>query len=170
MNRKLLPRLLFLTFLLISTGPVVAGDYKVEALIFENLEQHSAYEDQDYQLPQKPAGDAPHWPLKASMLLQQSAAIKSSPEYRLLRYLSWGQESLPLSESASRQINDTHINGWIKIYAGQLLFANLDLDVFGYRMVEKRRLKLNELHYFDHPRFGVLLRVSRLEAEAAEEQ
>ena len=34
----------------------------------------------------------------------------------------------------------------------------------GYRMVEKRRLKLNERHYFDHPKFGLLVQVSRLEA------
>ena len=49
------------------------------------------------------------------------------------------------------------------------MFANLDLDFNGYRMTEKRRLKLNEKHYFDHPKFGVLLRVSRLEDKAEEE-
>lgn len=30
---------------------------------------------------------------------------------------------------------------------------------------ETRKMKLNELHYFDHPLFGVLLRVSRLNVE-----
>ena len=30
---------------------------------------------------------------------------------------------------------------------------------------ESRRMKLNELHYFDHPVFGILVRVSRLNAE-----
>lgn len=29
------------------------------------------------------------------------------------------------------------------------------------RMVETRRIKLNELHYFDHPLFGVIIQVSR---------
>ena len=30
------------------------------------------------------------------------------------------------------------------------------------RLRESRKIKLNEIHYFDHPLFGVLLRVSRL--------
>ena len=30
------------------------------------------------------------------------------------------------------------------------------------RLVESRRIKLNELHYFDHPLFGILVQVSRL--------
>jgi hypothetical protein len=30
------------------------------------------------------------------------------------------------------------------------------------RLTESRKIKLNELHYFDHPLFGVLLQVSRL--------
>ena len=31
------------------------------------------------------------------------------------------------------------------------------------RLTESRRIKLNELHYFDHPLFGVIIQVSRLE-------
>lgn len=30
---------------------------------------------------------------------------------------------------------------------------------------ESRRIKLNELHYFDHPMFGIILQVSRLDTE-----
>lgn len=33
------------------------------------------------------------------------------------------------------------------------------------RLKEIRRIKLNEIQYFDHPRFGVILQVSRLEEE-----
>lgn len=33
------------------------------------------------------------------------------------------------------------------------------------QMKETRRIKLNELHYFDHPLFGVVMRVTRLEVE-----
>lgn len=33
------------------------------------------------------------------------------------------------------------------------------------QMKETRRVKLNELHYFDHPLFGVIMRVTRLELE-----
>jgi hypothetical protein len=33
----------------------------------------------------------------------------------------------------------------------------------GFRLAEKRRIKLDEKHFFDHPKFGVLMQVSRLE-------
>jgi hypothetical protein len=33
------------------------------------------------------------------------------------------------------------------------------------RLRESRRMKLNELHYFDHPLFGIIVQVSRLQAE-----
>ena len=33
------------------------------------------------------------------------------------------------------------------------------------RLTESRRIKLNELHFFDHPLFGVILQVSRYETE-----
>ncbi len=32
-----------------------------------------------------------------------------------------------------------------------------------YFIDEQRKLKLNEIHYFDHPRFGVILSVKPLE-------
>jgi len=41
------------------------------------------------------------------------------------------------------------------------LDVNPDADYV--RLSESRKIKLNELHYFDHPLFGVLLQVSRLE-------
>ena len=43
--------------------------------------------------------------------------------------------------------------------AGQLA-VNPNADYV--RLVESRKIKLNELHYFDNPLFGVLLRVTRL--------
>jgi hypothetical protein len=34
----------------------------------------------------------------------------------------------------------------------------------GYsRLHESRRMKLNELHYFDHPLFGMIMHISRAE-------
>lgn len=42
----------------------------------------------------------------------------------------------------------------------QQLVVNRNADYV--RLTETRKIKLNELHYFDHPLFGVLLQVSRL--------
>jgi hypothetical protein len=37
----------------------------------------------------------------------------------------------------------------------------------GFRLHQRRTLRLGENHYFDHPAFGVLLRVERVEPEAS---
>lgn len=37
-----------------------------------------------------------------------------------------------------------------------------------YRLHEKRRFKLNETHYLDHPKFGILFRISRMSLEEVE--
>jgi len=96
------------------------------------------------------------------MLVKEARALRESPDYHVLHYYSWGQKTLPSSEAAVFSIAETDLSGWVKVYAKTLLFANLDLDLDGYRMTENRRLKLDEENYFDHPKFGVLLRVSRL--------
>lgn len=41
--------------------------------------------------------------------------------------------------------------------------ALLDDGLVSYRISEKRRIKLEEVHYFDHPRIGALLYVTRYE-------
>jgi hypothetical protein len=77
------------------------------------------------------------------------------------------------------------LSGNVRIYEQRLLFVDIDVtseffDEFSgysssnrqdrppgkYSIREKRRVKLNELHYFDHPFFGLLFRVSRYEPEA----
>ena len=96
------------------------------------------------------------------MLLEEAQTLQQSTDYQLLHHFSWGQEALPSSEAAIYNVIETDVAGWVKVYAKTLLFANLDLDLDGYRMTENRRLKLDEKHYFDHPKFGILMQVSRL--------
>ena len=82
------------------------------------------------------------------------------------------------------------IDGTLRVRASQFLHADVDLVYFidsqpqsavlgaagagapgtapqpAYsRMRESRRMKLNELHYFDHPLFGLLLHISRAGSE-----
>ena len=56
------------------------------------------------------------------------------------------------------------LQGLVGVRVSQLLYVHLDL-VFGsadglVRIKESRKVKLNELNYFDHPSFGALLMVS----------
>ncbi len=81
------------------------------------------------------------------------------------------------------------LDGVIRIRSSQFLHADVDLFYFINELSESfinasaggqdsnqiqatfvelnetRRMKLNELHYFDHPVFGMLMRVSRLSSE-----
>lgn len=142
-----------------------AKDYRVEVIVFAQTAAHTAYESTHYQPVAEANSVASTWPIEPEMLLDEASRIDNSTDYRLLAHYAWGQEALPSSEAAVFLLPPADfsqpLSGWIKVYASHLLFANLDLDYGGYRMSEKRRLKLNENHYFDHPRFGILLRVSR---------
>lgn len=149
---------------LLSSSFIAAKDYKVEVIIFENQFETVAHESYQYQKTAEMSSNAEAWLIEPSLLLDEVAALEKSTEYRVLHHFSWGQESLPISESTAINVIELDVTGWIKVYARHLLFANLDLDFNGYRMSEKRRLKLNEKHFFDHPKFGVIMQVSRLEA------
>ena len=54
------------------------------------------------------------------------------------------------------------------LLAGQISFDEFQADMErapfrGYRLMESRRVRLGELHYLDHPRFGVIIRLDRSE-------
>ena len=68
---------------------------------------------------------------------------------------------------------DYPLNGYVRIQRGNYLHLLVDLEYTRditdsdsgafrsvvYRLQEKRRIKLNEIHYLDHPRFGVIAEV-----------
>jgi hypothetical protein len=169
-NRAKLPSITTLLILACISGKVVAKDYMVEVVLFENKAEARATESHNYTAPRELKTGSETWELEPSMLLEQIETLELSEDYEIRHLYSWGQESLPYEDSATFEVFETDAQGFIKIYAEQLLFANIDLDFNGYRMQEKRRLKLNEKHYFDHPKFGILLQVSRLEVEQDPEQ
>ena len=170
-HTKSRPYRLYAVILLSLSGLTTtqAKDYKVEVVVFENTTPHAAYESTHYQAIEELTSDAVVWDIEPSMLLEEVTAIDASEDYQFIAHYSWGQEALPTSEAAIFDVIETNLQGWVKVYASHLLFANLDLDFNGYRMNEKRRLKLNEKHFFDHPKFGVLLQVSRLEPNPDED-
>lgn len=56
---------------------------------------------------------------------------------------------------------ESESNGSIKTIE-QTLQQMSEIDPVEYvRLVETRRIKLNELHYFDHPMFGIIIQISR---------
>lgn len=148
---------------LVSFDAIANKEYKVEVLVFEHRNSGPASESHHYVAPREMKHNSEHWVLEPSLLSEQASLIDNSDEFLLKHHYAWGIESLPYEESANFTVVETQLRGYIKVYADQLLFTNIDLDYQGFRMHEKRRLKLNEQHYFDHPKFGILMQVSRLE-------
>lgn len=163
-NTQLKPTVLVILtiFACVQAVSAWAGNYMVEAILFENENPSAASESNDYRAPQPMRSNATTWVLEPSMLLDDAERLEKSPDYLLHHHFSWGQEALPYRASATYTVIERNARGYIKVYADDLLFVNIDLDFQGFRMQEKRRLKLNEQHFFDHPKFGLVLRVSRL--------
>lgn len=65
-----------------------------------------------------------------------------------------------------RVISDRLLNGpELTAAVGDSVPLGVENPVDYVRLTETRRLRLNELHYFDHPMFGMILQVSRYERE-----
>lgn len=111
--------------------------------------------------------------LALSELAGAQAILDKNPKHRVLQTLSWTQSEADFSNSPLINVGDEKtLSGTIRIYAPSLLFAELILryapgDVFNtpdpslpqYFIDEQRKLKLNEVHYFDQARLGVVLSV-----------
>jgi hypothetical protein len=88
--------------------------------------------------------------------------------YRLLQHLAWLQTipSNSLSVPVRIQNPEGTLNGYFRIQRGHLVHLLTDIEYTPlnagaiYRLSEKRRFKFNEIHYLDHPKFGVITRVT----------
>ena len=92
--------------------------------------------------------------------------LSRSQNYQPLMHVAWIQavKSNSLSRAVKISSPDGSINGFFRLQRGNLVHMIADLeystDTVIYRLNEKRRFKLNETHYLDHPKFGVIARVS----------
>jgi len=157
--RLMFKTIVFGFLLLFCANSYAKGNYHVEVIIFK-------------QLSSSPGSiaptviDAPNfaktWAANTAYLNNQAAKIRSSGKYQIISHTAWGQASAPYNQSAAMSFSNNGLTGYIKVFARQLLVTNLQLNFEGHELNERRRLKLNEVHYFDNEGFGVLMRVSRL--------
>ena len=104
--------------------------------------------------------------------------------FRILAYYSWFQAADAKSASKPIRLRGTHarnpneLTGTMRLYLSRYLHLDLNLNyeektadggllggetgMVTYRINEQRRIKSHETHYFDHPKFGVLLRLTPL--------
>ncbi len=110
-------------------------------------------------------------------------------DYRVIEHFVWHQPASALNSTEkllvqfgyfkTRQFRE--VEGTINLQLGRYLHLDIDLwkilaeppnftadnysfhsPIFYYRMHESRRLRLGEMHYFDHPKFGLLVQIRRV--------
>ena len=121
-----------------------------------------------------------------TVLSDAAIALSGNPHYQLLVHDSWIETaqtrfaSKPVRITASEPGDPQELDGTVRFYLNQYMHVVLHLllkepapesaaSLFGapaapvlYRLDDQRRIRLNEVNYFDHPMFGVLLRVTRV--------
>jgi hypothetical protein len=163
--------------------------YEIEVVVFENrlpdLEggelwtqgpDKSANTDMNdaVSVGQKPATD--------SALLTTAVALESSGRHHVLAHLRWQQsaEAKSVSKPVKVASTDGALDGALRFYLSRFLLLDVNLTLReaasggmpagvgqiapAYRLNEARRVKSSETYYFDHPKFGALVRVSPVKA------
>jgi len=114
-------------------------------------------------------------------------ALRNSSTYEVLLHDAWRQPALGGSRARAIYFSDRpagsdlagdmaeqpdlqfapirpHFEGTIRFRAARLLHIDTDFvlyrDEAPVRLTESRKVKLKEIHYFDHPLFGVLVQVT----------
>jgi hypothetical protein len=170
----------------LHAAPAATNMYEIEVVVFENrlsdLESGelwtrgrekpaSAEKDEPVSIGEKPPVD--------SSLSAAATALESSGRHHVLAHLRWQQSAEAKSVSKPVKINNAGggLDGSLRFYLSRFLILDLNLalremqsgGIFSgvseknavvYRLNEPRRIKISETHYFDHPKFGALVRVS----------
>lgn len=105
-------------------------------------------------------------PASQSGLYAAYEQLRRSRSFRPLLHLAWIQPADPGRINAPYHIgNGETVEGVVSLERGEYLHAIVDIEYRAadgtvHRLREKRQLKFDEIHYLDHPAFGVLVRVS----------
>ena len=103
--------------------------------------------------------------------------LEQDGRYRVLKHMHWIQTVDAKSIAKAVRVSSAtpeELDGSIRFYMSRHLHLDVNLllreAVTGsdprtqvYRLSEQRKIKTQETHYFDHPRFGVLARVMPVE-------
>lgn len=126
--------------------------------------------------------------IQAMELIDELERLQGRSFYQVLAHLAWEQPGygleqshpFPLAEYAGAQ---SGLDGDVTLYRGRYLHMVFDLSLQApvseqilvfpprkqslsprYRIAEDRRMRSGELHYIDHPKFGILLKVTEVDA------
>jgi len=166
---------------------------QIEVLVFEYINGGAGSEatpraqDPEYRdryVLSEPAG--PGWyrviPASKQRLAGASGVLGRSSRTRLLMHTGWQQPSRDSRRIVLRADNGgpgdrgnpgmPSVEGWLELQAGRGLRVHLEFDhvrevdgeLTEFRMSQIRVVNPGEIQYFDHPAFGVLVRVDSIDS------
>lgn len=96
-------------------------------------------------------------PATVTALAEAAERLAASRGYRVIHTDAWVQPGLPREAAPGVAVAADDLVGEARLYRQRYLHLGLDI-VFedGQRLTEWRRMRSNEVHYYDHPRYGVL--------------
>jgi len=170
-------------------APQAAGTtgntYEVEVIVFENrlpsLEGGEIWSHDQVKTEIAGAAEAVSagvTPVPNSPLSAAAAALEKSGRHHVLAHLTWEQNVDAKSVTKPVKIDDAsgELSGTLRFYLSRFLFVDIDLalkepvgerssggtgpEAPVYRLDDHRRVRIAEINYFDHPKFGALVRVA----------
>lgn len=153
--------------------------YHVELIVFEMLSPTDNEQSPAFSLQTPPplrVGMANKFIQPATDKNLESIAqrLRNSAGYRVISHQTWQQAVGNRNSAQAVAVEADRVQGQVRFHIATYLHANLDLwlkdgtrsvesDTFHTlhqpRLVEMRRIRSRQVHYFDHPRFGAILQL-----------
>lgn len=190
MNNKTIKSTLLGVLLQGLSTVVLASSYKVEVIVFEQKQRGSEIFEQTVSTLQAPSSvievTAINDPMQISLLEEPLgglnavyAQITQQAHYDVLLKKAWVQvNNNQFSPAVHIQSADRSLNGYVSLMTAGAMTMQVDIEYMSakenrysqsmgaspivYRLTQKRPLKFNESHYFDHPVIGVIMQVTPL--------
>ena len=154
------------------------GAYEVEVLVFEQrLPELEANEQWTTKAAAPTATDGITLGITptASDLTPVATKLQNDGRYRVLLHRRWvqGADNKANAKPVVLGGENEELAGYLRFYMSRYLHVELNLGFrpatgavgtdggspAAYRLNEQRRIKSQETHYFDHPKFGAVVRV-----------
>ena len=152
--------------------------YQIELIVFSQTMPNTEVFEQTASKIKWPSGLTELSTYKVSentTLTDSYTTLSKNPTYQPILHIAWiqpGGENI-LSAPVHIQSTDSKLNGYLQLQHEQGLQMMVDFELTSnpgndsnitliYRLNEKRPIKLNEVYYLDHPKFGVVVKTSPL--------
>ncbi len=143
------------------------GAYQIELIVFSQaMPNTEGFEQMSSQIiwPTGLTELSTYKKAETATLDDAYAALLNDSTYQPILRVAWAQSDLNVPVHV--QSSDGRLNGYLQLQQDSGLQMMVDLEFTAnpgeivYRLTEKRSVKFNEVYYLDHPKFGVVAKIS----------